>query len=63
MRLRLALRDELLAHADRKRQVREMMAVEVTELPAADEELDAAESVRRHRHAIPPGDFVARFVL
>ena len=53
MRLRPALRDELLAYPDRKRQVREMMAVEVAELPPADEELDAAEPVRRDRHACP----------
>ena len=59
VRLRSSLGDELLADADRERQVGEMAAVQVTELASPDEELDAAEPMRLDRDAFPSGDFRA----
>jgi len=57
MRLRPPFRDEALADANRKRQVGEPAAVQVSQLAASDAKLDAAEAVRMHRDAIPAADF------
>ena len=53
MRRGASRRDQLLAYRDGKRQVRETIAVHVPELAPADAELDAAEAMRRDRHAFP----------
>jgi hypothetical protein len=48
-------RDQLVADAAREGQVGQVVAVEVAELLAPVAELDAAEPVRRARHAGPGG--------
>jgi len=46
-------RNQLLSHADWKRQIGEAAAVQVAELATADPELDPAESMRTDAHAFP----------
>lgn len=53
---RSALGDQLIAHATRERQIGDPVAVQVTELAAADAELDAAEAVRCGLDAGPRAD-------
>src|SRR6476660_5721321 len=51
-----ASRNQLIFHADRKRQIGEAIAVQVAELAPAHTELDPAESMRSDGHAVPAGD-------
>ena len=53
----LALRDQLLPHANGKRQIRQTVAVQMAKLPAADAKLDAAEPMCGRGDAWPGGDF------
>jgi hypothetical protein len=53
MRLGTAVSDELIAHEERKRQVREPAAVQVAELAMAVPELRAAKPMSSCRHARP----------
>ena len=55
MGLRAAVGHEFIAQAPRERQVRER-SMQVTELPAAQAEFDAAEPVLMDRHTFPPPD-------
>jgi hypothetical protein len=57
VRLGPVFRDQLLAHANRKRQVGEMIPVQVSELATAEAKLDSAEAMRHDAHAFPAGDF------
>ncbi len=50
-------RDEFVAHAAREREVSDVVAVEVAELSAADEKLDASEAVVLDVHVGPRPDF------
>ena len=53
MRSRATFGHQLVADAPREGKVGDAVAVEMTELAAAEPELDAAESVRRGLHARP----------
>ena len=53
MRLRLPFDDQLLAHADRERQIGQTAAMQVSEFAPSDPELATAEAVRQHRHVGP----------
>ena len=54
--VRLARCNQLVAHLHRKRQIRELISVQMSKLTPADTEFNAAESVRTDGHAGPAGD-------
>ena len=56
MRERAAGLDEHVAHRPLERQVGEPVAVQMPELPLPEPELDAAEAVLVHGHALPACD-------
>lgn len=56
MWLCLPLRDQTIPHFDRKRQIGEAAAVQMSQLAPSDAELDAAEPVRGNTHARPSAD-------
>jgi hypothetical protein len=60
--LRLSLRDELLADADGKREIGQVIAVEMTDLPPAEPKLEAAETMRRRFDAGPTEHFLSNLV-
>lgn len=63
MPLRLAGGDQLLPHANRKREIGQPVAMQVPELPPANAKLDAAESMGRGGDTGPPGYFFDDLLL
>ena len=58
MRPGLPLRNQLFAHLDRKWEIGQPAAVQVSELAPAEAEFDAAEAMRLDADAFPSGDLV-----
>lgn len=58
MWLGASLIDELVANLGRKRQIGELIAVDVTQLDFPQPELDATETVAMHGYPVPAGNGV-----